>query len=143
MSTTSQVFLSDMGKNEQGLSPLTRISLNVLLISKETFCVCALSDNIFLKQTWMSLHVVGNQLHSYRCASHLERRATPHLYSYFPANTERSPNVPEWSHEVIFLGTKQERYTLSEKKVQKLSLHGAVSFQKVNFCPFQVLICTF
>jgi len=27
-----------------------------------------------------------------------------------PAYKERSPNVPEWSHEVIFLGTKQEHY---------------------------------
>jgi len=32
-----------------------------------------------------------------------------------PANTERSPNIPEWSHEFFFLsfffwGTKQERY---------------------------------
>jgi len=24
------------------------------------------------------------------------------------ANTGRSPNVPNWSHEVIFWGTKQE-----------------------------------
>jgi len=27
-----------------------------------------------------------------------------------PANTERSPNIPKWSHEVIFLRTKQEHY---------------------------------
>jgi len=32
------------------------------------------------------------------------------ILTYIPANTERSPNIPEWSHEVIFLGTKQERY---------------------------------
>jgi len=37
-------------------------------------------------------------------------RYTAQLLCDSPAYTERSPNVPEWSHEVIFLGTKQERY---------------------------------
>jgi len=27
---------------------------------------------------------------------------SPYFFIYSVANTERSPNVPEWSHEVIF-----------------------------------------